>query len=175
MPAIAFYLMSITMKLVDLFTGYSDKNFKTLGLKSGQTVMDYGCGPARYIRNASQAVGPKGKVYAVDIHPLAVKKVLDKARKFGLTNIEALQANNYHVDLAGGTIDVLYALDMFHMVENTQALLTEFARLVKPDGVVLIEDGHQPRKETMEKITAAGLFEIVEETKAHVKCRKENR
>jgi len=68
-------MMTAVMGIVDLLKKYSDKNFETLGLKSGQTVIDYGCGPARYIRNASEAVGKSGKVIAVDIHPLAIKNV----------------------------------------------------------------------------------------------------
>ena len=68
-PNIAFRAMTLIMKLMDVFGQYSRKNFETLGLKPGQTVIDYGCGPARYIEFASNAVGKAGRVIAVDVHP----------------------------------------------------------------------------------------------------------
>ena len=86
-PNIAFHIMTTTMKLMDFLGKYSSKNFKTLDLKSGQTVIDYGCGPARYITNASNAVGESGKVIAVDIHPLAIKKVKAKIVKYKFFHI----------------------------------------------------------------------------------------
>lgn len=50
LPNGAFVVMTFTMKIVDLLWGFSDKHFRLLGLKEGQTVIDYGCGPARYIK-----------------------------------------------------------------------------------------------------------------------------
>ncbi|WP_394706677.1 methyltransferase domain-containing protein [uncultured Draconibacterium sp.] len=44
-------------------------------------VVDYGCGPARYIKKASETTGPSGKVFAVDIHPTAVSNVNRKIEK----------------------------------------------------------------------------------------------
>ena len=42
-PNLAFKVMTLIMKLMDVFGQYSCKNFKTLGLRPGQTVIDYGC------------------------------------------------------------------------------------------------------------------------------------
>lgn len=172
MPNIAFHIMTALMKLVDIFNNYSGKNFETLDLKLGQTVIDYGCGPARYIQNASNAVGDTGKVIAVDIHPLAIKKVEAKVEKFKLNNVEAVLANGYNTPIADSTVDVVYALDMFHMIEKPKALLTELSRLVKEGGIIIIEDGHQPRSETIEKINSSGVLTIIKESKCHVQCRK---
>ncbi len=71
---IVFHVMSFIMKLMDILGNQSNKNFKTLGLKPEEIVIDYGCGPARYIQIASNAVGQSGKVIAVDIHPLAINR-----------------------------------------------------------------------------------------------------
>ncbi len=171
-PNIAFRGMAFFMKLMDLFTNYSGRNFKTLDLKPGQTVIDYGCGPARYIRDASKMVGASGKVIAVDIHPLAIKKVNDKIKKFGLSNVSASLASGYKTDIESEIADVVYALDMFHMIEQPKELLTELSRLVKTDGRVIIEDGHQPRSETKMKIEDSGILKIVRETKSFVECIK---
>ena len=45
------------------------------GISEGMVVVDYGCGPGRYVRKASQLTGFSGMVYAVDIHPTAIEMV----------------------------------------------------------------------------------------------------
>ena len=66
------------------------KPLKKAGIKEGQTVLDFGCGPGHYAIAAAKMVGAKGKVYALDIHPLAVQSVEKKAKKEGLTNITTI-------------------------------------------------------------------------------------
>jgi ubiquinone/menaquinone biosynthesis C-methylase UbiE len=171
-PNIAFHVMTYIMKLMDFFGEHYSKNFETLGLKPGQTVIDYGCGPARYIQIASNTVGKSGKIIAVDIHPLAISKVKEKIKKYKLTNVEAVLAEKYNTSILNDTADVVYALDMFHMIEQPNELLKELSRLVKRDGTIIIEDGHQSRNETKQKIESVGFLNIIEETKSHVKCKK---
>jgi ubiquinone/menaquinone biosynthesis C-methylase UbiE len=171
-PNVAFRIMTVMMYVIDLLAKYSAKNFKTLELKMGQIVIDYGCGPARYIKKASNAVGEKGKVIAVDIHPLAIKNVNAKIKKFKLKNVEAVLAKGYNTSIDGETADVVYALDMFHMISQPKDFLMELCRLAKNDGIIIIEDGHQPREETIRKIDESGVLKIIQETMSHVKCKK---
>jgi ubiquinone/menaquinone biosynthesis C-methylase UbiE len=173
-PNWAFRLMAFIMKVMDIM-GYYDKNFKTLGIKKGQSVIDYGCGPARYTRRIVNAIGDKGQLIATDIHPLAIQCVERKIKRYRFTNAHAVLSKGYSCPVNDNMADVVLALDMFHMIQDTNALLKELARLVKPSGVVIIEDGHQPREQTKAKIRESGLFAIEVETKGHVKCRLLNR
>lgn len=171
-PNIAFRIMTFVMTLVDLIENYSSKIFKTLDLKYDQTVIDYGCGPARYIEKASKIVGELGKVIAVDIHPLAIKNVKARIKKHQLKNVEAVLASGYTTTIDSKMADIVYALDMFHMIQQPDELLKELTRLIKDNGIIIIEDGHQSRNETKQKIENAGILNIIEETKSHVKCKK---
>jgi len=171
-PNIAFRIMTFVMTLVDLIENYSSKIFKTLDLKYDQTVIDYGCGPARYIEKASKTVGELGKVIAVDIHPLAIKNVKARIKKHQLKNVEAVLASGYTTTIDSKMADIVYALDMFHMIQQPDELLKELTRLIKDNGIIIIEDGHQSRNETKQKIENAGILNIIEETKSHVKCKK---
>ncbi len=174
MPNFLFRVMTVIMRLIDFLNNSSGKNFKTLNLKQGQVVVDYGCGPARYIENASKAVGTNGKVYAVDIHPLAIENVNTKIKQKQLKNVEAVLADGYSTSLKDKSIDVIYALDMFHMISSPLGLLREFHRILKDDGIAIIEDGHQKRSETLQKVNRTYLFRVVEETNKHIKCKKMN-
>ncbi len=171
-PNIAFHIMTAIMRLMDVFGKHADKNFSRLDLRAGQTVIDYGCGPARYIESASRAVGKSGKVIAVDIHPLAIKKVKEKIEKHELGNVEAVLADGYNTSIPSEAADVVYALDMFHMIKEPKAFLSELSRLVKSDGTVIIEDGHQSRSETVQKIGESEVLEIIQQAKSHVRCKK---
>ncbi|NQU85242.1 MAG: class I SAM-dependent methyltransferase [Mariniphaga sp.] len=170
-PNAAFRVMTGVMGLFDLFGNHSNNKFKTLGLKPDQTVIDYGCGPARYIKNASLAVGESGRVIAVDIHPKAIDAVNSKITKYSLKNVEPVLANGYSTDVPNQTADVVYALDMFHMVQEPTFLLKELHRMLKPDGTLILEDGHQARSKTLQKINDSKIFDIAEENKLHVKCK----
>lgn len=170
-PNLFFKMMSFMMKLSDIFGGQSDRNFNRLPIKEGQIVVDYGCGPARYIKNASETVGPGGKVFAVDIHPMAISNVNRKIDKHKLTNVEAIQADGYSCALPNRIADVVYALDMFHMIEQPTELIRELARIVMFHGIIVIEDGHQPRAKTIEKIKKSELLCIYSENKHHVVCK----
>jgi len=171
-PNFTFKAMTFIMKLMDVFGHHSLKNFKTLDLQPGETVIDYGCGPARYIEFASNAVGNTGRVIAVDVHPLAITKVKEKIEKLNLSNVEAVLTEKYTTPIDAKIADRVYALDMFHMIEQPKEFLKELSRLAKEDGTIIIEDGHQPRASTIQKIEKSGFLKIVQETRSHVKCQK---
>jgi Ribosomal protein L11 methylase len=75
-----FKFMSFGYKFRDCFL--PRKNIlKEVGIKPGFDVLDYGCGPGGYIIAAAELVGKSGKIYAVDIHPLAIQRVQNIASK----------------------------------------------------------------------------------------------
>ncbi|MDP1623201.1 MAG: methyltransferase domain-containing protein [Bacteroidales bacterium] len=78
------------------------------------------------------------------------------------------------VNIPPQTADLIYALDMFHMVKDTNAFLKELCRITKPAGLLILEDGHQPRASAKEKVNNSGCWEIVAETKAYMKCKPIN-
>ncbi|MCX6243101.1 MAG: methyltransferase domain-containing protein [Bacteroidetes bacterium] len=65
---------------------------------------------------------------------------------------------------------VVYALDMFHMVKDTDSFLKELIRITKPEGVLYLEYGHQPGEKAKEKVNRSGSWTILEETKRYLKC-----
>ena len=57
---------------------------------------------------------------------------------------------------------------MFHMIKEPGPFLKELHRLLKRDGFLIIDDGHQPRSETKIKINDSKVWKIVEELKDHL-------
>ncbi len=169
MPDISFKIMSFFFKLSDIFFSV-DKRMDTFGIKENFTVIDYGCGPGRHLKKASCLVGEKGKVYAVDVHKLAIKSVEKRIEEYDLRNVEPVVANGYFCSINDHSADMIYALDMFHMIKIPLPFLKELHRLLKKEGFLIIEDGHQSRNETKIKINNSKIWNIVEESKKHLKC-----
>jgi ubiquinone/menaquinone biosynthesis C-methylase UbiE len=170
MPGIAFRMMNLMFDIRDRFTSVWSL-LDEFGIEQGQVVVDYGCGPGSYLRHASELVGREGRVFALDIHKLAIKAVTKRISKEQLSNVTPMVTNGKKTPLADGTADVIYALDMFHMVSNPQAFLAELNRICKSEGSLFIDNGHQSRQEARSKIRASGMWEIVEDKKRYMKCR----
>ena len=168
-PNIAFRLMSSSIRVNEFFSKYSSR-LEKFNIKNGFTIIDYGCGPGRYVKKAAQLVGEEGKVYAVDIHPLAEEYVQKIIRKNELTNVAPVLVQGYSCPLPDNIADLIYILDTFHMIKDTNAFLKETYRLLKSSGILILDDGHQPRAKTKQKITASGMWSIFEENKDYLKC-----
>jgi ubiquinone/menaquinone biosynthesis C-methylase UbiE len=171
MPDWAFKTMAFMFRVTDLFISPAGK-LDPFNIQKGQTVVDYGSGTGRYLEQAAKLVGQTGIVYAVDIQPLAVESAKNLAVKRSLPNIRPILTDGKSVNIPVGSVDVIYALDMFHMVSDHQGILGELHRIARPGGLLFLEDGHQPREKSKEKVLLSGQWEIVEETKGFLKCRK---
>ena len=174
----AFRGMAFSMKIHDFLFPYIGKRVKKFGIEPGMTVVDYGCGPCRYADKFAELAGKDGRVYAVDVHELAIEAVRGKIAKHNIDNIEPVLIKGYNSTLPDNVADVVCAIDMFVMVKEPTEFLAELKRIVKNDGTLIIDDGYQrrqkpeeKRKRTKDKINASGFWNIVEETKDHLKCK----
>jgi ubiquinone/menaquinone biosynthesis C-methylase UbiE len=169
MPGWAFRIMACMFDLSDLFRS-PDSKLDPFNIQKDQTVIDYGSGTGRYLPRASELVGENGLVYAVDIHQLAIKSASGRIEKNNLKNVKPVLTDGKTVNIPTHTADIIYALDMFHMVKDYEGFLKELCRITKPDGILFLEDGHQPRSSTKEKILKSGCWIIIKETPTFVEC-----
>jgi ubiquinone/menaquinone biosynthesis C-methylase UbiE len=136
-----------------------DNVLAEVGIEEGYSVLDYGCGPGSYTILAAKAVGGSGKVYALDIHPLAAQMVEAKASRDHLANIEII-TSDCATGLPTGSIDVVFLYDIFHMLDNRDVVLRELRRVLKPDGILSFSDHHMKEESIKKGVTAEGLFEL---------------
>ncbi len=169
-PNIAFRVFSLFASMRDVLAPVGHR-LDGFGIKNGSIVVDFGCGPGSYIESASRTVGDAGKIYAIDVHPLAIKSVKAKIRKKSLNNVIPVLSTGYPVDIQSQSADVIYALDMFHHVKDGGGFLRELHRLLKPSGTLFIESGHQPLNDAREKIMKSGCWNIVREYRNLFECR----
>ena len=132
------------------------------GLRLGMTVVDYGCGPGLLTLVAAKAVGPAGKVYALDIHEGMVSLVDSRAAETGLRNVTSLLNDSLQAPLPDAVADLILCTLVFHYRESRherQALADDLARLLKPGGCAMLVqwDDRAPYEETHDLLTVAGL------------------
>ena len=173
-PNIPFRLMSFVFTVRDVLFPVG-KRLDQFGIDEGFIVIDFGCGPGSYVEKASQLVGDEGRVYAVDVHPLAIKSIKERARRKNLENVAPILSTGYPVDIDSHSADVIYALDMFHHIKDSKGFLKELHRLLKPSGTLFIESGHQRLDNAKQKIVKSDCWVITEVKRNMFKCTPKER
>ncbi len=135
-----------------------------VGIKRGDTVLDFGCGRGGFTVAAAEMVGPEGKVYALDVHPLALKLVRTEMRRRDLANVETIQADG-PTGLADGSVDVVLLYDIFHDLASPETVLAELARVMKPEGVLSVTDHHLKAEELISALRQGGHFQFSKKNK----------
>jgi ubiquinone/menaquinone biosynthesis C-methylase UbiE len=128
-------------------------------IKPGFKVLDFGCGPGSYIVPLTELVGESGKIYALDIHPLAIRKVQDIASRKQLANVETI-LSDCQTGLPDNTLDAVLLYDAFHHLSSPDLVLKELHRVLKPDGILSFGDHHMKENEIVSQVTNNGLFRL---------------
>ncbi|GAH99228.1 unnamed protein product [marine sediment metagenome] len=158
MPDIGFRMMSFFFRIRDRFRNPGNQ-LEKVGIKEGQTLLDFGCGSGSYVIPAARMVGGKGVVYALDIHPLAISAVEKKATKEGLTNIATILSDR-DTGLPDESIDVVLLYDVIRIVKDKRALLKELHRVMKANGLLSILAEHIKVEDVLEITEKDGLFSL---------------
>ncbi|MBN2522711.1 MAG: class I SAM-dependent methyltransferase [Bacteroidales bacterium] len=134
-----FRMMTIVMRIRGIFR---NKKYEVLltGIKNGNIILDYGCGIGFNTIPASEIVGEKGKVYALDIHPLAIKTVEKKIRKKGLVNIDTI-ISDLDTALPDKSVDIVLLYNILPMIKNRPVLIKELYRVLRIGGIIAVKSG----------------------------------
>lgn len=159
MSNIWFRLMALEFRIRDSRLPRTDI-LKEVGLKQGFHVLDYGSGPGGYVLPASKLVGETGKIFALDIMPIAIKMVKDIVAKNGLKNVETI-LSDCPTGLPNESIDAVLLYDAFHDLEDQTAVLEEIFRVLKPDGVLSFSDHHLKEPEILSVVAKGKLFRLL--------------
>ena len=160
---LGFKLMSLVFKIRDFFSPRINV-LREIGIKPGNRVLDYGCGPGSHIVPLSSLVGTSGEIFALDVHPLAIKSVEDISSKKRLKNVKAIQSN-CETGLSDQSLDVVLLYDTYHDLNNPDEVLREINRTLKAEGILSFSDHHMKDEEIKEKITSNNLFKFLRKGK----------
>ena len=114
------------------------KALKLLGInKTAMDVVDFGCGYGTFTIPAARMI--VGKVYAIDIEPIMIKVVQQKAKKLNLKNINTILRDfiSEGSGLEALSVDYVLLFNILHG-QKPKILLKEAHRILKPRGKVAI-------------------------------------
>jgi precorrin-6B methylase 2 len=111
-----------------------------LALKPGMDVADVGAGTGYYSRRMALQVGPKGKVYAIEVQPQMLSVLETTAKRPGYGNIVPVLGADDDVQLPAASIDLAIMVDVYHELAFPHEVLASIVRAVRPGGrVVFVE------------------------------------
>jgi len=133
---------------------------RQVGVRPSMTVLDYGCGPGGFTLAAARLVGAAGRVYAVDIAPVALAAVRRAARRHGLANVDVLALSETD-RVPAGSVDLVLMYDILHIYPGPEWARTSLSvvhRWLTDAGVLSVRDHHLNGPALAQVVTAAGLF-----------------
>lgn len=111
-----------------------------LGLRSGEEVADVGAGTGFLTRLMAHAVGPEGRVYAVDVVPEFLEHIRTRAAAEGLDQIETVAGEQKTTHLAPQSVDLVLVCDTYHHFEFPQRMLESIHAALRPEGRLVVVD-----------------------------------
>lgn len=111
-----------------------EKVMAKLALTPGQSVADLGSGPGYFTLRLARAVGPAGKVYAVDISSGMLDYLEKQARADHQTNIQTVLAEPHNPRLPAASVDMIFICDTLHHIPDRATYYPLLIRALKPGG-----------------------------------------
>jgi len=121
--------------------------FKVAAVKPGVVIADIGAGTGLFTMMFAEAVGPKGKVIAVEIEKRLCEHIAKRAKDAGLANVETALCTERSVELPAACADVVFLCDVYHHFNHAKDSMASIYRALRPKGeLVLVEFKRIPGK-----------------------------
>lgn len=112
-----------------------------LNIKSGDLILDLGCGPGLWTALLAEKVQPNGKVIGIDSAPELLNYAIKNLKKEPLRDlIEFKKADFADIPYRDDIFDMVFFGNCFAYVSNHSQILSEMKRVAKPGGRVAAKD-----------------------------------
>ena len=118
----------------------TERLLDAIGSIEGWSCLDLGCGAPGVLGTLARRVGSAGRVVGVDRDRILLEHAEAWARRERLANVALRHGDAYATGLPDGTFDLVHARFMFAPLGRADALLAEMHRLVRPGGIVVIQE-----------------------------------
>jgi len=113
---------------------------RILALRPGEHVVDIGAGPGLLAAEIAAAVGPDGRVHAVEPSESMRALAAGRARPAGAAPVEISAGSVAALPLPDASVDVAVSTQVFEYVEDVPGALAEVHRVLRPGGRLLVLD-----------------------------------
>ena len=116
------------------------KVIDSLRIRAGAVVADLGAGGGYFTFRLADAVGPAGKVFAVDVDSEMTELIEAQARKDTRTNVETILAKPADPMLPATGVDLVFTSNTYHHIDNRVAYFTNLRKYLRPGARVAVID-----------------------------------
>ena len=185
--ALALLVLSASGTLAAQTLGGSERDewqrvpavLEALGVERGSRIADVGAGGGYFTDRLSLAVGPEGRVYAVDINERALLSLHEWRDNEDRDNVELILGEVDDPRLPFRSLDGALIVNAYHEMTEYPAMLAGIIRALEPGGRLVIVDNPPPdnlttRGEQTERHTIALAFAAtdLEEAGFHILDRQ---
>ena len=112
-----------------------------LGIEPGMAIADIGAGTGFFAAPLAEHAGSAGVVYAVDVEATMLARLREKI-ELGIapSNIQLVEADAVATSLPYASCDRVLLANVWHEIEDAKPALAEFARILRPEGLLAILD-----------------------------------
>src|SRR5438874_653798 len=110
------------------------------GIKADMAVADVGAGTGFFTRPFAAAVGPKGKVYAVDIAANFLRHIEKSCAESNIKNVQTILCDQFSTKLPSNSVDLVFICDVYHHFEYPQRSLKSVYDALRPGGRLFLID-----------------------------------
>jgi arsenite methyltransferase len=135
-PAI---VRSMPNELLESFCGVGNP-FSLGAIKSGETILDVGCGAGFDLIVASSRVGRDGKVCGVDLTPEMAEKARRNLNRHGVHNYDVRVAGAEVIPYPDNTFDVVISNGVLNLSPLKEKCFREIYRVLRPNGRLQFAD-----------------------------------
>ena len=112
--------------------------FGAMGVSPGAVVADVGAGDGFLTVRLARAVGPTGRVFAVDVDDRAIARLRARIAEDALTNVTVLKGEAHDPHLSAASLDAAVIVNAYHEMADHQAMLRALRAALKPGGRLII-------------------------------------
>ena len=120
---------------------------RALDLKDGNTVVDLGSGAGYFALKISPAIGPRGRVIAVDLRRLSLAFLWIRAALRTPHNIDVVVGEEEDPHLPPATADAVLIANTYHEFRNPRTIIGHVFQALRPGGrLVIVDRGPRPNE-----------------------------
>lgn len=109
-------------------------------IEPGMTIADLGAGTGFFEPYLAAAVGPDGKVLALDVEPGMVAHITERAKEEGLAAVEARLVPYDDPELEAGSVDRVLIVNTWHHIDDRAVYTGKLEEALTATGRVYVVD-----------------------------------
>ena len=118
----------------------ADRVIASLGLESGDRVADLGSGGGYFTFLLADAVGPTGRVYAIDVAEDMNERLAGIAADRGYAQVETVLAEPDDAMIPSGGVDLVFTSNTYHHIHDREVYFRKLSKSLREGGRLAVID-----------------------------------